>query len=95
MKGKIASGGAVTSAMAYTFCWQLPLVLAGFGLGSSTFGIWLFRYRWFFLGATIVLLGFAHWRNWRNRERNGSWSKWILNGTTVLSIGLIVYSVVS
>jgi len=53
--------------------------------------MWFARYRWIFLAATVVLLGFAYYKTYTN-NRCGPWSLGVLHGTTALSVGLIVYS---
>jgi len=73
----------------------LPLILAGFGLGSLSFSIWLVRYRLYFLAITFVLLGFAHWQHWRNPDKGGRWNRIMLYGATVTSAGLVGYALVT
>jgi len=70
------------------------LILASFGLGSFTMSMWFAKYRWVFLVATIFFLGFAYYKTYRNRKHTGPWSMRILHGTTVLSLGMIVYTLV-
>lgn len=53
--------------------------------------VWFARYRWIFFVATIVLLGFAYYKTYINKKC-GPWSLRVLHGTTVLSVGLIVYT---
>jgi len=53
--------------------------------------VWFARYHWIFLAATIVLLGFAYYKTYNNKNC-GPWSLRILHGTTLLSLGLIVYT---
>jgi len=43
---------------------------------------------------TFVLLSFAFYRTYRDRTKTGPWGMGMLYGTTVLSIGLIVYTLV-
>ena len=62
------------------------------GLGSLTFSMWLIEYKWIFLLLTIALLGAAFHRTYENREKTGTWGKRMLYGTTVLSVGLIIYT---
>lgn len=57
--------------------------------------LWFAEYRWLFLTATVGLLGFAFYRAYRQRQRTGPWSLRILYGTTALSLGLIIYSLVT
>jgi hypothetical protein len=95
MKSNVAKGGAITSALAFAFCWQIPLVLASFGLGSFTFAVWLAKYRWIFMAITFIFLGFAFYKTYKNREKSGPWSIRMLYGTTALSVGLVVFTLVS
>jgi len=41
---------------------------------------------------TVVLLGAAFTKAYRNRQKMGTWSMRILYGTTVLCAGLVVYA---
>ncbi|HFQ81955.1 MAG TPA: hypothetical protein ENK33_11380 [Desulfobacterales bacterium] len=68
------------------------MILASFGLGSFTMSMWFARYRWLFLVATIILLGFAYYSTYKNKKNNGPWSFRILHGTTALSLGLVIYT---
>jgi len=95
MKAKFAKGGAITSALAYAFCWQLPLVLASFGLGSITMSVWLAKYRWLFFAATLVFLCVAFYYTYRDRNKVGPWNMRFLWGTTALSMVFIVYSFIA
>jgi hypothetical protein len=70
----------------------VPLILASFGLGSFTMSIWFARYRWVFLAATIGLLGLAYYKTYRRRKPAGPWSRGILHATTVLSLGMLAYT---
>jgi hypothetical protein len=74
----------------------LPLILASFGLGSFTMSMWFAKYRWIFLVATIVLLGFAYFMTYKGRNKNkgGPWNKRILHATTLLSLGMVVYTLI-
>ncbi len=65
------------------------------GLGSLTISMWLAEYKNYFLAAAFLFLGFSHWRNWKSQGDGGRWNRWILHGTTVLTVGLILYSLVS
>ncbi len=56
--------------------------------------MWFNRYRWIFLVATIVLLGFAYYQAYKNKTP-GAWSRRILHGTTALSLGLIAYTLLT
>lgn len=56
--------------------------------------MFLAKYRWIFMAITLALLGLALFKAWRNRTKTGPWSKGILCGTTVLTLGLIVYSMI-
>lgn len=56
--------------------------------------MWLNRYRWIFLIATIVLLGFAYYQTYIKKKNCNTWSRRILHGTTALSLGLIVYTLI-
>lgn len=68
------------------------MVLAGLGLGSFTFAVWIEQYRWLFLAATIVLVVFAFYRAYRDRKKTGPWSLRFLYGTAALSLGLVLYT---
>jgi hypothetical protein len=68
------------------------VILASFGLGSFTMSMWFARYRWVFLAASLILLGFAYYTTYTNRKKRGPWGMRILHGTTVLSVGMIVYT---
>jgi len=70
------------------------LILASFGLGGVAVSIWLTKYKWVFMIITFVLLGFAFYRTYKDRTKTGPWGMGMLYGTTVLSIGLIVYTLV-
>jgi hypothetical protein len=67
----------------------VPIILAGFGLGSFTLAMWVARYRWVFLLATFVLLGFAYYNTFGRRKPAGPWSRLILHTTAVLSLGMV------
>ncbi|MBU0480526.1 MAG: hypothetical protein KKG47_05440 [Proteobacteria bacterium] len=54
--------------------------------------MWFARYRWLFLVATVVLLGFAYYRAYKAREHASPWSMPLLHGVTVFSLGMIAYS---
>lgn len=54
--------------------------------------IWFARYRWIFLVLTVLLLSFAYYKTYKNKKNCSPWSLRILHGTTVLSLGLILYS---
>lgn len=56
--------------------------------------MWIAKYRWIFLVTTIFLLGLAYYKTYRGRKPAGTWSKRILHGTTVLSLGMIIYTLV-
>jgi hypothetical protein len=56
--------------------------------------MWFAKYRWVFLAATIVLLGFAYYKTYKGQKPGGPWSKCILHGTTILSLGMITYTLV-
>ena len=56
--------------------------------------MWFAKYRWVFLVATIVLLGFAYYKTYMGRKAGGPWSKRILHATTVLSLGMVVYTLI-
>ncbi len=56
--------------------------------------MWFAKYRWVFLAATIVLLGFAYYKNYMGRKPGGPWSKRVLHATTVLSLGMVVYTLI-
>jgi hypothetical protein len=73
----------------------LPLILASFGLGSFTMAMWFARYRWVFLAATAILLGFAYYRTYKGRRSAGPWNRRILHATAVLSLGMVAYALVT
>ena len=56
--------------------------------------MWFAKYRSIFLVATIVLLGFAYYKTYLGRKPGGAWSKRILHATTVLSLGLVAYTLI-
>ncbi len=68
------------------------MVLAGLGLGSFTFAVWVQEYRWLFLAMTIALLAFAFYKTYRDRRKTGPWSLRLLYATTALSLGLVLYT---
>lgn len=68
------------------------MVLAGLGLGSFTFAVWIEQYHGLFLAAAIVLLLFAFYRAYRDRGKTGPWSLRFLYGTAALSLGLVLYT---
>jgi hypothetical protein len=41
---------------------------------------------------TFVFLGFAFYRTYKDRKKTGPWSIRMLYGTTVLSVGLITFT---
>jgi len=71
------------------------LILASFGLGSFGMSMWFAKYRWLFLVATIVLLSFAYYKAYTSKKSRSPWSMRILHGTTVLSLGTVIYTVVT
>ena len=58
--------------------------------------LWFARYRWVFLVATLVLLGLAYFITYKDKrsKTGGPWNKRILHSTTVLSLGMIVYTLI-
>lgn len=50
------------------------------------------RNRWVFIVATFVFLGLAYYSAFRNRKKNGPWGFRILSATTLLSVGMVIYS---
>jgi hypothetical protein len=54
--------------------------------------MWLAEYRWVFLLATGVFLGFAYYMTYKNRKKHGPWGIRILHTTTVMSVGMIAYT---
>ncbi len=70
------------------------MVLAGLGLGSFTFAVWVQEYRWLFLASTITLLTFAFYRAYRDRKKTGPWGLRLLYGTAILSLGLVLYTLI-
>ena len=57
--------------------------------------MWFAEYRWVFLVATVVLLGFAYYMTYKNRKKHGPWGIRMLHGTTVLSMGMIAYTLIT
>ena len=51
--------------------------------------MWFEKYRWLFILATFVFLAASFYQK-RNSTR--WWDKWVLYGTTALSIVIVVYS---
>ena len=70
------------------------MILASFGLGSFTLSVWFAKYRWLFLIATLVFLGLAFFMTYRDRKKTNPWNIGILVGTTLVSIGFIIYSLI-
>jgi hypothetical protein len=71
------------------------LVLAGFGLGSLTFAVWIAEYRWIFLAATVLFLSLTFYRTYKSgRKPKNRWGLVMLYGTTALSAGLIIFTLV-
>lgn len=68
------------------------MILASFGLGSFTMSMWFARYRWVFMALTFVFLAFAYYKTYHNKKSCGFWSCWMLHGTTVLSLGMVIYT---
>jgi len=56
--------------------------------------MWFIKYRWVFLAATILLLGFAYYKTYMGRKPGGLLSKRILHATTVLSLGMVLYTLI-
>ena len=56
--------------------------------------MWFAKYRFLFLAATIVFLGFAYYKAYRNRENPDPWSMPVLHGVTVFSLGMIAYTLI-
>ena len=54
--------------------------------------MWFAEYRWVFMAATVVLLGFAYYMTYKNRKKHGPWGMRILHGTTVMSVSMITYT---
>lgn len=54
--------GAVLAAIGASVCCVLPVVVAFAGIGSAAAGAVFEPYRPYFIGATILLLGFAFYR---------------------------------
>jgi hypothetical protein len=73
----------------------VPLILASFGLGSFTMSMWFARSRWVFLLATFILLGVAYYNTYGRRKPAGPWSRLVLHTTTVLSLGVVAYALVT
>jgi hypothetical protein len=47
------------------------------------------------MAITFIFLGFAFYKTYKNREKSGPWSIRMLYGTTALSVGLVVFTLVS
>jgi len=60
--------------------------------------MWLTRYRWIFLPATLILLGFAYYQTYKKKDGNKNkcsiWSRLFLHSTTILSLGLVFYTLI-
>ncbi len=56
-----------------------------------TLSVWIEKYRWVFMGLTFLFLGIAALKI---RRTQSLWNKLMFYGTTALSLGLIVYSLV-
>ena len=67
-------------------------MLAGLGLASVTFGAWVDKYRFFFVGLTMSLLGLAFWRTYSGRGNTSPFAKRLLWVTAAVSLGLTAYS---
>ncbi len=63
------------------------------GLASVTFGAWVDKYRFFFVGLTMSLLGLAFWRTYSGRGLARPFAKRVPGGTTAVSFGHRAYSV--
>lgn len=57
--------------------------------------MWLAEYRWLFLVITLVLLGLAYYMTYINRRQTGPWSLWILHATSIVSMSVIGYSLLT
>ena len=58
-----------------------------------TFGAWINRYRPFFVALTMTLLGISFYRVYTGKGNISPWSKRILWGTALISLGLTAYSI--
>jgi len=56
--------------------------------------MWFAKYRWVFLVATVVLLGFAYYKTYKGLKSIGPWNRRILHGTAVLSLGMVAYTLI-
>jgi copper chaperone CopZ len=66
-KGTVWLGlSTILTAFAASLCCILPLAVAALGAGSAALGTWLAPWRPVFLVATVVLLGFAFYREYRS-----------------------------
>lgn len=59
--------GALLAAVGASVCCVLPVVVALAGVGSAAAGALFEPYRPYFIGATILLLGFAFYQAYRPR----------------------------
>jgi len=41
---------------------------------------------------TFILLGFAYYKTYYHKKNCGFWGRWILHGTALLSLGMIIYT---
>jgi mercuric ion transport protein len=60
--------GTVTAAIGASLCCILPVAVAVLGIGSAAAGAKLEPLRPYFVGLTVVLLGYAFYQAYRPRE---------------------------
>lgn len=64
-KNLFVGAGAVLAAVGASLCCILPVAVAVLGVGSAALGAALEPFRPYFAGLTVLLLGFAFYRAYR------------------------------
>ena len=59
--------GAVFAAIGASICCVVPVVVALVGVGSAAFSVHFEPFRPYFIGATVLFLGFAFYRAYRSQ----------------------------
>ena len=55
--------------------------------------MWMAKYKWSFVILTFIFLGAAFYQTFKDGKKDGKWSLRILYGTTALSLGLVIYTI--
>lgn len=63
--GALLTTGTVLAAFAASLCCIVPVAVAVLGVGTAALGAQLEPFRPFFVGVTVLLLGFAFYRAYR------------------------------